>query len=97
MGFIADRVHMIKPSPTLEIAAKAAKLRAEGRNVIGLGAGEPDFDTPAPIREKAIQAIKDGKTRYTQVDGTPELKKAICAKLARENSLEYMPDQILVY
>lgn len=93
---LSDRVKSIKPSPTLAITAKAAELRAEGKDVIGLGAGEPDFDTPQHIKEAGIKAINDGKTRYTPVDGTPELKQAIINKLKRDNQLEYMPNQVMV-
>jgi len=93
---LSQRVQAIKPSPTLAVTQKAQELRAEGKDIIGLGAGEPDFDTPEHIREAAIQAIHDGKTRYTAVDGTPELKEAIIAKFARDNGLSYNPGQILV-
>ncbi len=93
---LAKRVQRVKPSPTLAVTAKAAELRAAGRDVIGLGAGEPDFDTPEHIRAAAIEAIHAGETRYTAVDGTPALKKAIQAKLARDNELDYEGNQILV-
>ncbi len=96
MSFIADQLSRIKPSPTIAVTSKAAELRAAGRDVIGLGAGEPDFDTPDNIKEAAIRAIREGKTKYTAVDGTPELKAAIVAKFARENDLEYTPQQITV-
>ena len=96
MSFIADQLSRIKPSPTIAVTSKAAELRAAGRDVIGLGAGEPDFDTPDNIKEAAIKAIHEGKTKYTAVDGTPELKAAIVAKFARENGLEYTPQQITV-
>lgn len=86
----------IKPSPTLAVTARAAKLKAEGKDIIGLGAGEPDFDTPAAIAEAGIAAIRAGKTRYTNVDGTPELKDAIIAKFQRDNGLTYDRSQILV-
>jgi aspartate aminotransferase len=86
----------IKPSPTLAVTARAAKLKAEGKDIIGLGAGEPDFDTPAHIAEAGIAAIRAGKTRYTNVDGTPELKDAIIAKFKRDNGLSYERNQILV-
>jgi aspartate aminotransferase len=86
----------VKPSATNAAAAKARALRAEGRNIISLDAGEPDFDTPENIREAGIRAIREGKTRYTDVDGTPELKAAICAKFERENGLTYTPSQINV-
>ncbi len=93
---LADRVHRVKPSPTLAVTARVAELRAAGKDIIGLGAGEPDFGTPEHIRAAAIQAINDGFTRYTAVDGTPGLKKAIIAKFHRDNGLDYMPEQILV-
>ena len=86
----------IKPSPTLAVTARAAKLKAEGKDIIGLGAGEPDFDTPLHIAEAGIAAIRAGKTRYTNVDGTPELKDAIIAKFKRDNGLTYDRSQILV-
>jgi aspartate aminotransferase len=93
---LSNRVQAVKPSPTLAITARANELRAAGRDVIGLGAGEPDFGTPDHIKQAGIQAINDGKTRYTAVDGTPELKRAIIDKFKRENDLEYKPEQILV-
>ena len=93
---LSDRVQRIKPSPTLAVTTRAAELRAEGKDIIGLGAGEPDFDTPDHIKEAAITAIRGGKTRYTAVDGTPELKKAVIDKFKRENNLEYQANQILV-
>jgi len=93
---LADRVHRVKPSPTLAVTARVAELRAAGKDIIGLGAGEPDFGTPDHIRAAAIQAIHDGFTRYTAVDGTPGLKQAIIAKFKRDNGLDYAPDQILV-
>ena len=96
MAFIADALSRIKPSPTMAVTARAAELRAAGQDVIGLGAGEPDFDTPDHIKEAAIRAIRDGVTKYTRVDGTPELKDAICAKFARENDLAYTPEQVIV-
>lgn len=96
MSFLADRLSRIKPSPTIAVTSKARALKAAGRDVIGLGAGEPDFDTPENIRAAGIRAIENGQTRYTDVDGTPELKKAICAKFARENGLTYTPDQVTV-
>jgi aspartate aminotransferase len=96
MSFIANRLSRIKPSPTLAITQKARDLKAAGRNVIGLSAGEPDFDTPDNIRAAACRAIEAGDTRYTNVDGTPALKKAICAKFKRENGLDYAPEQITV-
>ncbi len=96
MGFIADRLDRIKPSPTIAVSDKARQLKAAGRDVIGLGAGEPDFDTPQNIKEAAIAAIRRGDTKYTNVDGTPELKSAIVAKFKRENGLDYKPSQITV-
>ena len=93
---LAARVQAVKPSPTLAITARAAALRAEGQDVIGLGVGEPDFDTPEHIKAAAIRAIESGFTKYTAVDGTPELKRAIIAKFQRENGLDYAPNQILV-
>ncbi|MGL4235591.1 pyridoxal phosphate-dependent aminotransferase, partial [Tabrizicola sp.] len=86
----------VKPSPTIAVTTKAAELKSAGRDVIGLGAGEPDFDTPVNIREAAKRAIDAGKTRYTAVDGIPELKAAICSKFLRENGLTYMPSQVTV-
>ena len=93
---LSSRIQAVKPSPTLAITARAAALRAEGKDVIGLGAGEPDFDTPEHIKEAARKAIADGKTKYTPVDGTPGLKQAIIDKFKRENGLDYAPEQILV-
>ena len=96
MSFIADSLSRIKPSPTIAVTNKARELRAAGRDVIGLGAGEPDFDTPDNIKEAGIRAIREGETKYTAVDGTPELKQAICDKFKRENGLEYTPEQVTV-
>jgi aspartate aminotransferase len=96
MAFLADSLARIKPSATIAVTNKARELKAAGRDVIGLGAGEPDFDTPENIKEAAIQAIRDGKTKYTAVDGIPELKAAIAAKFKRENNLTYAPNQITV-
>jgi len=93
---LADRVMRVKPSPTLAITARAAALKAAGKDIIGLGAGEPDFDTPQHIKQAAIQAIHDGFTKYTAVDGTAELKQAIINKFNNENGLSYQPSQILV-
>jgi len=93
---LSTRVQRIKPSPTLAVTARAAALRAAGKDIIGLGAGEPDFDTPDHIKQAAIQAIHDGFTKYTDVGGTPQLKQAVIAKFARENGLNYTPAQILV-
>ncbi len=97
MAFLADRIARIKPSATIAVSDKARALKAAGRNVIGLGAGEPDFDTPENIKEAAIKAIRDGKaSKYTAVDGIPELKAAIARKFKRENELAYKPSQIIV-
>ena len=93
---LARRVQRIKPSPTLAVTARAARLKAEGRDIIGLGAGEPDFDTPAHIGEAGVAAIRGGHTRYTNVEGTNELRDAIIAKFRRDNALEYQRAQILV-
>ncbi|AEV38883.1 Aspartate aminotransferase [Pseudovibrio sp. FO-BEG1] len=96
MGFIADSLSRVKPSATIAVTTKARELKAAGRDVIGLGAGEPDFDTPENIKAAAIAAINGGKTKYTAVDGTPELKQAISAKFLRDNGLKYEPNQITV-
>ena len=96
MAFLSDTLSRVKPSPTIAVTTKAAELKAAGRDVIGLGAGEPDFDTPENIRNAAKAAIDAGKTRYTPVDGIPELKRAICDKFLRENDLTYTPAQISV-
>ncbi len=96
MSIIAQRLARIKPSPTIAVTEKARELQAAGRDVIGLGAGEPDFDTPDNIKEAAYRAIREGQTKYTAVDGTPELKAAIRAKFKRENDLDYALDQITV-
>lgn len=93
---LSNRVKSVKPSPTLAITARAAELRAAGQDVIGLGAGEPDFDTPDHIKQAAIEAIHAGKTKYTPVDGTASLKQAIIDKFKRDNGFDYEPDQILV-
>ena len=93
---LSKRAQAIKPSPTLAVTAKAAKLKSEGKDIIGLGAGEPDFDTPKHIKDAAITAINAGFTKYTQVGGTPGLKKAIIAKFKRDNDLDYTAKQILV-
>ena len=93
---LSKRVQAIKPSPTLAVTARAAKLKAEGKDIIGLGAGEPDFDTPLHIKSAAIEAINKGFTKYTAVGGIPSLKQAIIAKFKRDNGLEYTPKQILV-
>ena len=96
MSIISDILKRIKPSPTIAVTQKARELKADGKDVIGLGAGEPDFDTPDNIKDAAIKAIKEGDTKYTAVDGTPELKKAISEKFKRENNLSYSTDQITV-
>lgn len=96
MGFIADALARVKPSATIAVTNKARELKAAGRDVIGLGAGEPDFDTPDNIKAAAVSAINTGKTKYTAVDGIPELKEAICAKFKRENGLDYAPNQVTV-
>lgn len=93
---LSQRVQRIKPSPTLAITARAAALKAEGKDIIGLGAGEPDFDTPDHIKRAAITAINNGFTKYTAVDGTAELKQAVIDKFSRDNGLEYQANQILV-
>ena len=95
-NFISNRVNSIKPSPTIAVTSKARELKKEGKDIIGLGAGEPDFDTPLHIKNAAIQAIKSGKTKYTAVDGIPELKEAICKKFLRDNQISYETDQISV-
>lgn len=96
MSFLAASLARIKPSPTIAVSNLARELQAQGRDVIGLGAGEPDFDTPDHIKEAAIAAIRQGQTKYTAVDGTPELKRAIAAKFSRENGIDYRPDEITV-
>ena len=96
MSIVSNSLKRIKPSPTIAVTSKAREMRAAGKDVIGLGAGEPDFDTPDNIKEAAIEAIRKGDTKYTAVDGTPALKKAIHAKFSRENNLSYELDQISV-
>ena len=96
MSIVSNSLKRIKPSPTIAVTSKAREMRAAGKDVIGLGAGEPDFDTPNNIKEAAIEAIRKGDTKYTAVDGTPALKKAIQAKFSRENDLSYELDQISV-
>jgi len=93
---LAERIGRIKPSPTLAMSALAAQLKAQGRDIISLSVGEPDFDTPKHIQEAGIEAIHTGKTRYTAVDGTPELKQAIINKFKTENALDYKPNQVIV-
>jgi len=96
MSIISDSLKKIKPSPTIAVTQKARELKAAGKDVIGLGAGEPDFDIPDNIKQAAIKAINDGDTKYTAVDGTPALKKAIVEKFKKENNLDYTSDQITV-
>jgi len=96
MTFLSAALARVKPSATIAVTDKARALKAAGRNVIGLGAGEPDFDTPANIKLAAIHAIEAGKTKYTDVGGIPELKEAIIAKFQRENGLTYKPNQVIV-
>ncbi len=96
MSLIAQRLTRIKPSPTNVLTGKVAELKAAGRDIIGLGAGEPDFDTPDNIKEAAKRAIDAGETKYTPIPGTMALRKAICAKFKRENGIDYTPDQVIV-
>ncbi len=96
MAFLADILSRVKPSATIAVTQKARELKAKGRDVISLGAGEPDFDTPENIKEAAIDAIKRGETKYTPVSGIPELRKAIADKFKRENGLDYKPEQTIV-
>ena len=96
MSFLADRLSLVKPSPTLVVTQKAAALQASGLPIIGLGAGEPDFDTPDNVKQEAINAMNRGETRYTDVSGTKALKQAIIGKLQRDNNLTYTPEQIVV-
>jgi aspartate aminotransferase len=96
MAFLADALSRVKPSATIAVSQKARELKAKGKDVIGLGAGEPDFDTPDNIKKAAIDAINRGETKYTPVAGIPELRKAIVAKFKRENGLDYTPDQVIV-
>ncbi len=96
MSIISNNLKRIKPSPTIAVTQKARELRAAGKDVVGLGAGEPDFDTPVNVKKAAIKAIRDGDTKYTAVDGTPALKKAILKKFKRENKLNYKLDEITV-
>jgi len=93
---LADRLKTLAPSSTLAVQAKARELRARGIDVISFGAGEPDFDTPERIKDAAVQAMRRGQTKYTEVGGVPELRAAVCAKLKRDNGLDYTPDEILV-
>ncbi|MFT6445330.1 aspartate aminotransferase [Sulfitobacter pontiacus] len=96
MELLSKTLARVKPSPTIAVTQKAAELKAAGKDVIGLGAGEPDFDTPQNIKDAGIAAITAGKTKYTAVDGIPELKQAICAKFKRDNGLDYTPSQVSV-
>ena len=96
MGFIADSLNRISPSATIAVSTKARQLKAQGRDIVSLSAGEPDFETPQNIKDAIKRALDDGKTRYTDVDGIPELKAAICAKFKRENHLDYKPAQVSV-
>jgi aspartate aminotransferase len=96
MAFLSDALSRVKPSSTIAVSSLARDLKAAGKDVISLGAGEPDFDTPENIKEAAIKAIRDGKTKYTNVDGIPELKEAVCRKFKRENGLDYTPAQAFV-
>src|SRR2546421_7045269 len=96
MPFLSAALDRVKPSATIAVTDKARVLKAAGRNVIGLGAGEPDFDTPANIKLAAIRAIEAGKTKYTDVGGIPELKEAVIAKFQRENGLGYKPNQVII-
>jgi len=96
MDFLSATLNRVKPSPTIAVTTKAAELKAAGRDIIGLGAGEPDFDTPDNIKAAAIAAIQVGRTKYTAVDGIPELKAAIVEKFRRENRLTYTPAQVSV-
>ena len=96
MSLVATRLAAIKPSPTLAVSARAAQLKAEGKDIIGLGAGEPDFDTPQFIKDAAVEAMRKGLTKYTPAGGTLSLKKAIIAKFKRDNGLDYTPRQVLV-
>src|SRR6201994_121141 len=96
MPFLSAALDRVKPSATIAVTDKARALKAAGRNVIGLGAGEPDFDTPENIKQAAIKAIEQGKTKYTDVGGIPELKEAIIGKFKRENELSSKPNQIII-
>ena len=96
MSILAERLSRIKPSPTNALTGKVLELKAAGRDIIGLGAGEPDFETPDNVKEAGIRAIREGDTRYTPVPGTMALREAICGKLKRENGLDYAPDEVIV-
>ena len=94
MDIVSNSLKRIKPSPTISVTQKAIELKAAGKDVIGLSMGEPDFDTPDNIKRAAIDAINKGETKYTAVDGTPALKKAIVDKFKRENNLDYLPEPV---
>ena len=96
MNLIADRLNRISASLTIAITAKARALKAAGKDVIGLAAGEPDFDTPRNVKDAAIRAIEAGETKYTDVAGTPALRRAVCEKFKRDSGIEYKPEEILV-
>ncbi|MDA0362472.1 MAG: aminotransferase class I/II-fold pyridoxal phosphate-dependent enzyme, partial [Proteobacteria bacterium] len=96
MSFLSENLSKVKPSPTIAVTQKAQELKRAGKDVIGLGAGEPDFDTPDNIKAAAVKAISEGKTRYTAPDGMPELKEAICKKFKRDNNLNYTTAQVSV-
>ena len=96
MSIVSNSLKRIKPSPTIAVTQKARELKAAGKDVIGLGAGEPDFDTPENIKKAAVEAINRGETKYTAVDGTPVLKQAIVNKFKRENNLKYSTDEVTV-
>ena len=93
---LAERLKRVKPSPTVALTGRVAKLKAEGRDIIGLGVGEPDFDTPVHIADAGVEAIRKGFTRYTAVEGIPDLKDAIIAKFKRDNALTYEPSQVII-
>src|SRR6202162_1937372 len=93
---LADRLKTLQPSPTLAMQARAKAMRAQGIDVISFGAGEPDFDTPERIKDAAIQALKRGQTKYTEVGGIPELRAALCTKFQRDNDLHYDPSEVLI-
>jgi len=95
-AFLSQRVQKVKPSATLAVTAKAGELKAQGVQIVSMGSGEPDFDTPINIQKAAIQAINNGETRYTAVDGTPVLKQAIIDKFKRENNLDYSATEVMV-
>ncbi|HUM07243.1 MAG TPA: aminotransferase class I/II-fold pyridoxal phosphate-dependent enzyme, partial [Acidocella sp.] len=96
MSLIADRLNRISPSQTIAISSKARALKAQGRDIISLSAGEPDFDTPAHIKQAAIDAINAGDTKYTDVAGTPALRKAVAAKFLRDSGIDYKPEEVIV-